>query len=879
MQIRKVLNKLIGILMVLAMLLGMVPITLVMAQTGPTLISVSPAEGPVVLAADETFVLTVNAYDADGDLYELEIDHSMEATLPEFSVYASAENPYGTSEDQAQFAAAGVEVTYDATEQKWTIDFGPDITGLFLENGGITFYLVLHDLAGNKWGSMSPPTSENTFAYTLTQVVLDKEFYSVGEQITVTVTDATANQDPIRPDQVIVHVTSTADNSGIDVTLTETGPNTGIFTGSFTTTTTVPAPIDVLGVKAGDVDTVIVKYGSSETTAVVDDAKPTITDVAPADEAFVTDLTDLTISATLADEGSGIDVDTATMTVDGEPVVAEVETVTEVGEIVKEASISYTPSEDLSEGLHTVTVDVSDEVGNAAETVSWSFTVDTIKPTVAVNLSPEPPYTAEGIITFTLTFSEDMDITVEPTVTFGLPTMFDTHTVDGGWSEESLTEWVGSFAIDETWVIDDDGEQTLKISGAKDEAGNEMDEDTDNTFYIDLNAPDAPMLSEPADEDIIEDTKPTFEWGAVIDGSGVTYQLQVDDDDEFLSPELDVSDIEEPSYKPEEGLDNALYYWRVRAIDGAGNEGEWSEVRTFTLNADTEDPVVTLISPNGGEVWHADSEQIISWTAGDNITDDEKIQFTLELLRGGVSDSVIATGVTVDDDNLELVDGVFSYTWTIPPKYNNNYYRIKITAEDEQGNTATDISDNDFTIVPLITHDIQLLAGWNLISLPLIPNDTSIEVLLADLVDSESVAQVVAWPYDLDLGRIVEMRWNGVQLTDITDLEDGPGYWIEMTEPGVLKFDGVPMVGPGMAPPAYNVYAGWNLIGFKSQQTTMDAQTYLGTDVSASMRMMYEYDADTGFYSQVFLTEPALKPGSGYWLAVSTNGTIYPPAN
>ncbi len=129
----------------------------------PEMVEVLPIEGLVTLAADETFVMTVKA--SDPNLYELEIDHSFEGTLPEFSVYASEETPWGTDTDKDMFDAAGVSISYDADLQQWTIDFGEDITDIFIP-GGVTFYMVLIDEAGNTWGSMSPPTGENTYAYT-----------------------------------------------------------------------------------------------------------------------------------------------------------------------------------------------------------------------------------------------------------------------------------------------------------------------------------------------------------------------------------------------------------------------------------------------------------------------------------------------------------------------------------------------------------------------------------------------------------------------------------------------------------------------------------------------------------------------------------------
>ena len=140
--------------------------TITLDDVAPIMEEVLPAEGALLFGPDDTFVLTVDALDLN--LYELEIDHSLAASLPEFSVYADALNPWGTPEDQAAFAAAGVTVSYDAGEQVWTIDFGPTITDAFIANGGITFYMVLYDEVGNQWGTMYGTTPENTYIYTIT---------------------------------------------------------------------------------------------------------------------------------------------------------------------------------------------------------------------------------------------------------------------------------------------------------------------------------------------------------------------------------------------------------------------------------------------------------------------------------------------------------------------------------------------------------------------------------------------------------------------------------------------------------------------------------------------------------------------------------------
>ena len=142
--------------------------TIVFDNTAPVLESWAPAKDMTyMLTPSGDFVVTVDANDIN--LYELELDHSLEGVLPEFSVYADETNPYGG--DGALFVAAGLEVTYNSSTQTWVLTFknGGDALDAIIANQGVTFYAVIHDLAGNKWGSMYTVTPDNTFAYTLYQ--------------------------------------------------------------------------------------------------------------------------------------------------------------------------------------------------------------------------------------------------------------------------------------------------------------------------------------------------------------------------------------------------------------------------------------------------------------------------------------------------------------------------------------------------------------------------------------------------------------------------------------------------------------------------------------------------------------------------------------
>ena len=141
--------------------------SIVFDNTAPALESWTPAKDMTyMLTPSGDFVLTVDAMDVN--LFGLELDHSLEGVLPEFWVYADAD-PYGG--EVAGFTAAGLAVTYNATTQTWTLTFenGGAALDAIIANQGITFYAVIHDLAGNKWGSMYNVTPDNTFAYTLYQ--------------------------------------------------------------------------------------------------------------------------------------------------------------------------------------------------------------------------------------------------------------------------------------------------------------------------------------------------------------------------------------------------------------------------------------------------------------------------------------------------------------------------------------------------------------------------------------------------------------------------------------------------------------------------------------------------------------------------------------
>lgn len=112
-----------------------------------------------------------------------------------------------------------------------------------------------------------------------------------------------------------------------------------------------------------------------------DNTDPTISAFAPSSGSEISN-TKPTISATLSDDFSRIDVDEVTMTVDSVDVTSDA--------TITVTSISYTPASDFSEGDVVVTVEVSDKSGNT-ETATWTFTVKPPAPGI-------PGFPFEGIM-------------------------------------------------------------------------------------------------------------------------------------------------------------------------------------------------------------------------------------------------------------------------------------------------------------------------------------------------------------------------------------------------------------------------------------------------------------------------------------------------
>lgn len=242
----------------------------------------------------------------------------------------------------------------------------------------------------------------NGVLYELEPVALDSDFYHTSGSVAITVVDAAANADPIRTEQVTVDPTSDTDVSGIEVTLVETGVNTGVFVGTFPLVAPVPEPgLDELGVQDGDDITVTytsTAYGEVNGIATVDDADPVVTITAPDDGDLVKG--EVGIVAEVEEPNS----DTAVVNIDG---------VEQLGVTYAPPSVTYSwDSSAVGDGTHTIQVVATDEAGNTGSH-SIAVTVDNTAPTLTWIMWEDVDGSADISAgdTLTFTFSEEMDTT------------------------------------------------------------------------------------------------------------------------------------------------------------------------------------------------------------------------------------------------------------------------------------------------------------------------------------------------------------------------------------------------------------------------------------------------------------------------------------
>ncbi|MDP8239588.1 MAG: choice-of-anchor D domain-containing protein, partial [Candidatus Hatepunaea meridiana] len=272
------------------------------------------------------------------------------------------------------------------------------------------------------------------------------------------------------------------------------------------------------------------------------------------------------------------------------------------------------------------------------------------------------------------------------------------------------------------------------------------------------------------------------------------------------------------------------------------NSGDSGIHEFMLIFGDQDPPEVAVTDPNGGEILNSGDEVQITWTAEDltGIASSE-VSFSID---GGETFTVIDTTY---GDTLVL-------DWVIPDLY-SPFCLVKVLCADNVGNEAEDQSDAIFAITPTTAIN-DFTAGWNLVSIPMIPEDGSTDAVFGDDIEGGF------WVYDY-------MQSRGLARTN--SVSCGPGYWLATTEDVSLDVEGEAYIDTVI----FDLDQGWNLVGGSILWTTpLDCVRFIAdeeiftldeaVDAELVQPILYGYLSGGENYTE----EAALDPWLGYWFSV-----------
>jgi hypothetical protein len=110
------------------------------------------------------------------------------------------------------------------------------------------------------------------------------------------------------------------------------------------------------------------------------------------------------------------------------------------------------------------------------------------------------------------------------------------------------------------------------------------------SFIVDITAPLQVNLSSPNNDTSTDSSSVPFTWNPTTDNTTNTsqvsdiayYNLQIDNDIDFSSPLVNENTDDNATFSLTKTVTGRLY-WRVRAVDNAGNAGSFSDTRTLTV--------------------------------------------------------------------------------------------------------------------------------------------------------------------------------------------------------------------------------------------------------------------------------------------------------
>ena len=188
--------------------------------------------------------------------------------------------------------------------------------------------------------------------------------------------------------------------------------------------------------------------------------------------------------------------------------------------------------------------------------------------------------------------------------------------------------------------------------------------------------------------------------------------------------------------------------------------------------------------------------------------------------------------------------------------------------------TAVVTASNDYnaitattTVSVVLSSEITLSTGWNLVSWPLAPVTRNLTDTLASCTACDLVWAYDAWD-DTDPWK----QWPD----DLPQADETMGLWLHVTEPLTLT-----ILGWQPASPDIELREGWNLVGYPAQTTRPVAEALISIDGFYTRVQTFDpmdpadpwklYDIAVPVYANDLAL---MEPGRGYWIYVTLPCTL-----
>ncbi|MBA1340637.1 MAG: hypothetical protein C5S40_00685 [ANME-2 cluster archaeon] len=156
------------------------------------------------------------------------------------------------------------------------------------------------------------------------------------------------------------------------------------------------------------------------------------------------------------------------------------------------------------------------------------------------------------------------------------------------------------------------------------------------------------------------------------------------------------------------------------------------------------------------------------------------------------------------------------------------------------------------------TYSIELTPGWNLISLPLVQANTSVQAVLSSIDGSWDVVKYYDTADPADPWKTYRP---GASTNDLVNIDNTMGFWLHVTT-------GTNLTSYGQCPSdeSISLKVGWNLVGYPTQNSRLASAALAGT--GADIISIYNGTASYLIEDKTDLSTVTMRPGEGYWVHV-----------